>query len=91
MKAFKVTYSGNSTRFRDFEYTVGAKTPREAVEKIYQRVLDSNYFPQTDGCIKDCDGNLIAEKGDDTIEYDGGQFSAEEVSAEEVSNKIVSQ
>lgn len=79
MKAYKVTYSGNSTKFRNFETVVNADSEREAVEDVYGDYLDQNYFPQEDGSIKDCDGNTIAEATDDTIEYDGGCFSAEEI------------
>jgi len=79
MKAYKVTYSGNASRFRNFESEVNANSEREAVEKVYQQVMDENYFPQEDGSIKDCDGNTIAEATDNIIEYDGGCFSAEEI------------
>ena len=82
MKAYKVTYSGNSTKFRNFETVVNADSEREAVEDVYGSYLDSNYFPQEDGSIQDCDGNTIAEATDDTIEYDGGCFSAEEIEEE---------
>ena len=79
MKKYKVNYSGNASRFRNFEMEVKANSEREAVEKVYGEYLDSNYFPQDDGSIKDCDGNTIAEADDTTIEYDGGCFSAEEI------------
>ena len=82
MKQYKVTYSGNATRFKNFEDIVLADTEREAVEDVYSIYLNSNYFPQEDGSIKDCDGNTIAEADDTTIEYDGGCFSAEEVVSE---------
>lgn len=52
---------------------------RIAVEKIYSEYLDSNYFPQDDGSIKDCDGNTIAWIESNSIEYDGGSFIAEEI------------
>lgn len=77
MNTYKVTYSGNATRFRNFESTINADSEREAVETVYQQIMDDNYFPQDDGSIKDCDGHTIAEEDDDTIEYDGGSFSAE--------------
>ena len=83
MKTYKVTYSGNATRFRNFETEVNANSEREAVEDVSGDYLDENYFPQEDGSIKDCDGNTIAEADDDTIEYDGGCFSAEENDEEE--------
>jgi hypothetical protein len=83
MKEYRVTYSGNATRFKKFEDIVSADTEREAVEDVYGSYLDSNYFPQEDGSVKDCDGNTIAEAADDTIEYDGGCFSAEEIEEEE--------
>jgi hypothetical protein len=79
MKTYKVIYSGNASRFKDFEVKVDASSEREAVEDIYSEYLGSNYFPQDDGSIKDCDGHTIAESNDDTIEYDGGCFSAEEI------------
>jgi len=79
MKEYKVTYSGNATRFSKFEDIVWADSEREAVEKVYQQVMDENYFPQEDGSILDCDGNTIASADDTTIEYDGGCFSAEEI------------
>ncbi len=78
MKTYKVTYSGNDSKFKNFEEIIFADSEREAVEDVYGSYLDSNYFPQEDGSIQDCDGNTIAEATDSTIEYDGGCFSAEE-------------
>ena len=78
MKMYAVTYSGNDSKFKNFEEIIFADSEREAVEDVYGSYLDSNYFPQDDGSIKDCDGNTIAEATDSTIEYDGGCFSAEE-------------
>ena len=83
MKTYKVTYNGNATRFRNFETLTNAHSEREATEDVFGDYLDSNYFPQEDGSIKDCDGHTIAEPDDDSIEYDGGYFSAEEVNEEE--------
>lgn len=77
MKTYKVSYSGNACRFRNFESEVNANSEREAVEKVYQQVMDENYFPQEDGSILDCDGNEVATANDTVIEYDGGCFSAE--------------
>jgi len=79
MKPYKVTYNGNASRFRNFETLTNGFSEREAVEKVYQQVMDENYFPQEDGSILDCDGNTIASADDTTIEYDGGCFSAEEI------------
>jgi hypothetical protein len=79
MKIFKVIYTGNSTRFKNFATDVPANSEREAVEKLYAERLDENYFPQEDGSIRDCDGELIATAHTNTIEYDGGCFSASEV------------
>lgn len=45
--------------------------------KWLRRRSIQNYFPQADGSIVDCDGNILAESDDDTIEYDGGYFYAE--------------
>ncbi len=83
MKTYKVTYSGNASRFRNFETEVNANSEREAVEDVYGDYLDQNYFPQEDGSILDCDGNELATATDDTIDYDGGCFSAEEIEDEE--------
>jgi hypothetical protein len=77
MQTYLVTYSGNATRFSNFQSAINADSEREAVEAVYQQIMDENYFPQDDGSIKDCDGHTIAEEDDDTIEYDGGSFSAE--------------
>ena len=79
MKTYKVTYSGNSTRFKTLDTEVRANSEREAVEKAYAYYRDENYFPQEDGSIRDCDGELIATADSNTIEYDGGCFSAEEI------------
>jgi hypothetical protein len=78
MKTYNVNYNGNSTRFRDFEVQVYARSEREAVESIYEEYLNEDYFPEEDGTILDCDGHVIAEPDDDRIEYDGGYFCAEE-------------
>lgn len=77
MNTYKVTYSGNSFKFRNFERFVNAETEREAVEDVYAQIMSDNFFPQRDGSIKDCDGHTIAEADDDVIEYDGGYFSAD--------------
>jgi hypothetical protein len=79
METFKVTYSGNASRFKNFEAKVKASSAREATENVYCDFFDENYFPQKDGSIKDCDGHTIAQKDEDCIEYDGGYFSAEEI------------
>lgn len=77
MKNYKVTYTGNATRFQNMTEEVTANSEREAVEQVYKRKLDSDYFPQEDGSIRDCDGNIIAKPDDNVIEYDGGCFKAE--------------
>ena len=80
MKTYKVTYSGNASRFQDFESEVNANSQREAVEKVFASVLDSNYFPQKDGSVLDCDGEIVAEDSNDVyFMYDGGSFYAEEI------------
>ena len=78
MKTYKVTYKGASRKFRKLRGLVRAENERQAVEDVYAKVLQENYFPQDDGSIKDCDGVTIATTHSDTIEYDGGYFSAEE-------------
>ncbi len=79
MKTYLVTYSGNASRFKNLNVEVNANSEREATEKIYGKYMNENYFPQDDGSIKDCDGHVIADPNDSTIEYDGGYFGAEEI------------
>lgn len=77
MNMYKVTYKGNATRFKDFIQIVVTPTERMAVEKVYFQHLDDDYFPDHDGNVFDCDGNIIATPESNTIEYDGGYFIAE--------------
>lgn len=77
MNYFTVTYTGRNTRFASFKDSVLADSKRDAVENVYSKFLNDNYFPQDDGTINDCDGNQIATADDDRIEYDGGYFEAE--------------
>ena len=72
---YKVLYNGNSF-YRGKVRMIMAESKREAVEKVYQEYMDKNYFPEEDGTIKDCDGNIIAKPEDDKISYDGGFFYA---------------
>ena len=78
-----VMYFGNAKRYQDLLEEVVAYSKREAVEKFYQKMLNSNYFPEDEftwgGLVKDCDGNVIADANDESIEYDGGYFYAEPV------------
>jgi hypothetical protein len=78
-----VMYFGNAKKYQDLLEEVVAYSKREAVEKFYSSMLNSNYFPEDEftwgGLVKDCDGNVIAEVGSESIEYDGGYFYAEPV------------
>ena len=81
---FAVMYFGNAKRYQDLNYEIEAFTKREAVEKFYATMLDKNYYPADPfgylgGLVRDCDGNVIAEPGSESIEYDGGYFYAEPV------------
>jgi hypothetical protein len=79
MKTYKVTYTGNSSRFKFLNETINASSKRAAVEAVYAEKMDYNYFPQEDRSIKDCDGVEIASPTSDSIEFDGGFFVAEEL------------
>ena len=79
MKTYKVCYDGNASKMKGLVEEINANTIREAVENIYKKYLDSNYFPQEDGTILDCGGDVICEKNDEQIYYDGGYFCAEEI------------
>lgn len=80
---YAVMYSGNARIFKDLNFEIEAFSKREAVERFYEQMLDENYFPEDKfvygGIIKDCDGNIISDAGDETIEYDGGYFFAEPI------------
>ena len=80
---YAVMYFGNAKRFQDLNYEIEAFTKREAVEKVYYKMCNADYYPEDEftwgGLIRDCDGNVIAEAGSESIEYDGGYFYAEPV------------
>lgn len=80
---FAVMYFGNAKRYHDLNYEILAFTKREAVEMFYEKIRGEDYFPEDEfaygGLVRDCDGNVIAEVGDESIEYDGGYFYAEPV------------
>lgn len=78
LKTYIVYYNGNNWNFRNFEHIISAYSARIAVEDTYALYLDEDYFPQEDGSILNCDGYEIADAESDTIEYDGGEFYAEE-------------
>jgi cytidine deaminase len=78
---YSVMYFGNATIYQDLCEEVAAYSKRHAVEKVYSKMLNENYFPVDEfswgGLVKDCDGNVIADANDESIEYDGGHFYAE--------------
>jgi hypothetical protein len=83
---YSVMYFGNAKRYQDLCEEVAAYSKRHAVEKIYAKMCNEDYFPEDyfpedfplwGGLVKDCDGNVIADASDETIEYDGGYFYAE--------------
>lgn len=80
---FTVMYTGNAKRYQDLQQEIAAFSKREAVERFYASMLNSNYFPENEyewgGLIRDCDKNVIADAHDETIEYDGGYFYAEQL------------
>jgi hypothetical protein len=78
-----VMYFGNAKRYQDLNEEIVAYSKREAVEKIYSKMRNKDYFPEDEfswgGLVKDCNGNVIAEVGDEMISYEGGYFFAEPV------------
>ena len=77
-KTFVVTYTGNTdSRFRGFRETIEAKNEREAVERIFHKHNDNNYFPDGNGFIYDCDRNVLAGPGDRSIDWGNGSFVAD--------------
>lgn len=78
-KIYVVRYSGNATRYKNLNYQTKAIGQRFAVEQVYQKLLDREYFPDENGKIFDSDNNMIADPFDNTIFYDGGFFYATEI------------
>ena len=80
---YTVMYFGNAKKYQDLRQEIAAFSKREAVERFYAAMLNSNYFPEDEfswcGLIRDCDGNVIADAHDESIEYDGGYFYAEQL------------
>jgi hypothetical protein len=78
MKPYNVKYNGNSSKFRNLNEEINANSEREAVHQVFKARNGENYFEQPDGSVKDSDGQILASATDETIEYDGGYFYAEE-------------
>lgn len=77
-KTYLVTYTGNTdSRFRGFRETIEARSEREAVERIFHKHNDRNYFPANNGYIYDCDRNVLAGPGDRYINWGNGSFVAD--------------
>jgi len=80
---YSVMYFGNAKRYQDLNDEVEAYSKRHAVEQVYSKMRNEDYFPVDEfswgGLVRDCDGNVIADANDITIEYDGGYFFAEQV------------
>lgn len=74
---FKVVYTGSVERYKNRFSIELATSEREAVRQSYARVHDLDYFPQDDGTVLDCDGNIIMDQDDESIYYDGGYYIAE--------------
>ena len=63
---FTVMYFGNAKRYQDLCEEVAAYSKRHAVEQVYSKMRNEDYFPEDEftwgGLIRDCDGNVIAER-----------------------------
>jgi hypothetical protein len=76
---YKVIYTGLVERYKN-EFSIElATSERDAVRQSYARVHDLDYFPQDDGTVLDCDGNIIQDKTEDTIYFDGGYYIAAKI------------
>jgi hypothetical protein len=80
---YKVIYTGSVERYKNKFSIELATSERDAVRQSYARVHDRDYFPQDDGTVLDCDGNIIQNKTEDTIHYDGGYYIAFEIQYED--------
>lgn len=78
MPIYIVRYQGSELSLRNLSVIVIAQSKGQAVEDFYCEYFNENYFPQEDGSIQDCFGDVIAEAGSHTIKYAGGYFYAEE-------------
>ena len=58
---------------------IHAEDQSAAIHNIVQEYDDANYFPQLDGSIKDCDGNVIYKPGDETADLGDYFYEVEEV------------
>jgi hypothetical protein len=74
---YKVIYTGSVERYKNRFSIELATDERDAVRQSYARVHDLDYFPQDDGTVLDCDGNIIMDQDDESIYYDGGYYIAE--------------
>jgi len=77
MNTYKITYTGNDSRFKNLSITQVADTAREALIEFYAQYLPERYFPQDDGSIKDANGMTIYEANAYYIKHDGGYFEIE--------------
>jgi hypothetical protein len=80
---YSVMYIGYAKRYHDLNEEIVAYSKRHAVEQVYSKMRNEDYFPEDEftwgGLVRDCDGNVVAEVGDEMISYDGGYFFAEPV------------
>jgi hypothetical protein len=78
---YTVMYFGNAKINQYLCEEVAAYSKRHAVEQVYSKLQNENYFPGDEflwgGYVLDRDGNVIADAHDESIEYDGGYFYAE--------------
>jgi hypothetical protein len=77
MNTYKITYTGNDSRFQNLCIEQNANNAREAVIKFFSERINDRYFPQDDGSIKDANGMTICETNQDYIKHDGGYFEAD--------------
>ena len=76
MTNYIISYRGNSTKHKNTKIEASANSAHDALRNFWSQRFDDNNFPQENGDILDCDGNLVAAKGDDRFSYDGGYFVA---------------
>jgi hypothetical protein len=76
---FKVIYTGTIERYKNAFSIELATDERDATRQSYARIHERDYFPQDDGTVKDCDGNIIQDIGEDTIYFENGYYIAEKL------------
>lgn len=87
MQAYKITYAGNDTKFKNRDIEIEATNSHSALIEFYKNNFADNYFPDYTSFgeiigIYDADGNLVYTPVYNSIWHHGGYFEAELITGE---------